>query len=266
VKESGTGVQGHSRSPVENARAIRHVHEHREKGLSFDVAVKTVATAEQASPTTIRTTYNEFVSSGSLIPHDDRRSHRAHPFQRGETGPSLAAELLIHHRLMQVSDENIFESCTTLRAELAAEMDIVVSRSTIHRWLHALGYIYGKKRFSNQPRAYRNALIRGFIFKYARALREEEDGTAVLVFMDESYVHAHHCATKLWYSLQSKQKNNVRGDNKGKRIIIMHAMTKDGMLEVEGVEPSNILTELYHSCALIFNEICVDGITPADYH
>ena len=46
----------------------------------------------------------------------------------------------------------------------------------------------------------------------------------------------------------------------------MHAMTKDGMLEVEGVEPSNILTELYHSCALIFNEVCVDGITPADYH
>jgi transposase len=46
----------------------------------------------------------------------------------------------------------------------------------------------------------------------------------------------------------------------------MHAMTKDGMLEVEGVEPSNILTELYHSCALIFNEVCIDGVTPADYH
>lgn len=46
----------------------------------------------------------------------------------------------------------------------------------------------------------------------------------------------------------------------------MHAMTKDGLLEVAGVEPSNILTELYHSCALIFNEVCVDGITPADYH
>ena len=36
------------------------------------------------------------------------------------------------------------------------------------------------------------------------------------------------------------------------------------LLEVEGVEPSNILTELYHSCALIFDEVCVDGVTPAD--
>jgi hypothetical protein len=43
-------------------------------------------------------------------------------------------------------------------------------------------------------------------------------------------------------------------------------MTKDGLLEVEGTVPSNILTELYHSCALIFDEVCVDGITPADYH
>jgi hypothetical protein len=84
--------------------------------------------------------------------------------------------------------------------------------------------------------------------------------------MDESYIHAHHCSQFLWHSLSSATKNEVRGDNKGKRIIIMHAMTKDGLLEVEGTEPSNILTELYHSCALIFDEVCVDGITPADYH
>ena len=36
--------------------------------------------------------------------------------------------------------------------------------------------------------------------------------------------------------------------------------------EVEGVEPSNILTELYESCALIFDEVGADGITPMDYH
>ena len=97
-------------------------------------------------------------------------------------------------------------------------------------------------------------------------MKEQEDGTAIIVYMDESYIHAHHCSQFLWYSLSSATKNEVRGDNKGKRIIIMHAMTKDGLLEVEGVEPSNILTELYHSCALIFDEVCVDGITPADYH
>jgi transposase len=134
------------------------------------------------------------------------------------------------------------------------------------RWLHALGYVYDKKHFVNQARSYRNVLICRYIYKYAAALKEQEDGTAIIVYIDESYIHTHHCSQRLWYSLSSNTKNEVRGDNKGKRIIIMHAMTKDGLLEMEGTEPSNILTELYHSCALIFDEVCVDGITPADYH
>ena len=265
VKEGGTGVQGHQRSPTENARALLHVQQHCESGLSFDAAVKATAAAEVASTKTIRTVLHQYATTGSVLPPEDQRKHRSHPFYK-QSGPSLAAELLIHNRLQRVADENVYESCTTLRDELKQELGVSLHRSTIHRWLHALGYQYGKKRFSNQPAAYRNALIRGFLYKYAAALKEEEAGRAVIVYMDESYVHAHHCSKHFWFSLASTQRDCVRGDNKGKRIIIMHAMTKDGLLEVEGVEPSNILTELYHSCALIFNEVCVDNITPADYH
>jgi hypothetical protein len=57
VKESGTGVQGHSRSPVENARALLHVASHQQQGMSFDAAIKATATAELTSPSTIRATY-----------------------------------------------------------------------------------------------------------------------------------------------------------------------------------------------------------------
>ena len=97
VKESGTGVQGHSRLPVENGRAIPHIHQHRERGASLDAAIKAVAVAEMASPTTIRSAYNQFITTGTLNTPEDGRSHRAHPFHRGEAGPPLAAELLIHH-------------------------------------------------------------------------------------------------------------------------------------------------------------------------
>jgi hypothetical protein len=270
VKEGGTGVQGHSRSQVENARAIQHIYQHCERGLSLDAAVKAVATAECASPTTLRTAYFTFIETGALpIPSPTvvvSRSNPLHPFYSGESGPSLAAEQLIHRELHEVVLNNVFQSCTTLRHELEEQLGVVVSKSTVHRWLHALGYQYGKKHFVQQPRTYRNALIRSYIYKYAKALKEQEDGTAIIVYMDESYIYAHHCSKKLWFSLSSTTKNDVRGDGKGKRIIILHAMTKDGLLEVEGVEPSNILTELYHSCALIFDEVCVDGISPADYH
>jgi hypothetical protein len=268
VKDSGSGVQGHTRSPVENARALLHIHAHRQRGASFDAAVKATATAELAYPCTLRAAQQQFTATGTLAPSPTPvdRSNPLHPFYTGESGPSLAAQLLIHRQLHDVTLENTFESCNTLRTALAAELGVVVSKSTVHRWLHALGYQYGKKHFVNHARSYRNALIRSYIYKYAAALKEQEDGSAIIVFMDESYIHAHHCSQFLWHSLSSATKNEVRGDSKGKRIIIMHAMTKDGLLEVEGVEPSNILTELYHSCALIFDEVCVDGVTPADYH
>ena len=121
VKESGTGVQGHSRWPVENARAIQHIHQHCERGLSVDAAVKAVAAAECASPTTLRTAYFTFVETGAL-PTPSRtpvtRANPLHPFYSGESGPSLAAEQLIHRELHEVVLNNVFQSCTTLRHEL----------------------------------------------------------------------------------------------------------------------------------------------------
>jgi hypothetical protein len=268
LKEAGVGKQGHSRSVTDNARALRHVAVYQQHGLSFDAAIKATATAELASPSTLRTAAKQFTTSGTVVsprkPVD--RSNPLHPFYAGESGPSLRAEELIHRELHDVALNNVFQSCTTLRRELEDQLGVVVSKSTVHRWLHALGYQYGKKHFINNDSSYRHTLIRSYIYKYAKALKEQEDGTAIIVYMDESYIHAHHCSQFFWHSLSSPTKNEVRGDSKGRRIIIMHAMTKDGLLEVEGAEPSNVLTELYHSCALIFDEVCVDGITPADYH
>lgn len=272
LKAEGKGKQGRSRSYSDNARALLHIDSLQKNGFSFDAAVKSTAQSELASPATLRRAARHLSSTdtGSIpqpIDYEFKRSQPAHPFYRGESGPSLAAELIIHRLLTDVKQANTFESCDTIRLALAAEADVVVSKSTVHRWLHSLGYIYGKKKFiNNQTSSYRNALTRSYIYKYAKALKEQEDGTAVIVYMDESYIFQHHCSLKLWYSLLSASKNEVRGNNSGQRIIIMHAMTKDGLLEVEGVEPSNILTELYHSCGLIFNEVCVDDITPADYH
>jgi hypothetical protein len=268
VKDSGTGVQGHSRSATENARALLHVRSYQQRGMSYDAAVKTAAAAELVSPSTLRAVSQQFAATGALTatrtPVD--RSNPLHPFYIGERGPSLEAQLLVHRLLREVALENTFQSCVTLRTELAAHLGIVVSKSTVHRWLHSLGYVYGRKHFVNSDPSYRWALIRRYIYQYAAALKEQEEGTAIIVYMDESYIHSHHCSKFLWHSLSSATKNEVRGDCKGKRIIIMHAMTKDGLLAVEGTEPSNILTELYHSCALIFDEVCVDNVTPADYH
>lgn len=129
-----------------------------------------------------------------------------------------------------------------------------------------MGYVWGTRHFVNQDRSYRNTLIRRHIYAYAAALKKQGDGTHVLVFTDESYVHSHHSKKKLWFRPSSLTANDVQGDSRGVRLILIHAMTLSGMLHVDGIEPSNILTELYSTAELIFNEVCVDGVTPADYH
>jgi transposase len=272
LKQQGIGHQGRSRSETDLTRAVHGVGVLQQQlNLSLNQSINIIAATELSTSHTIRSAYSSYSCFGTITPpstkQDCSRSNPSHPFYTGESGPSLDAELIIHRLLNDVKLENTFESCNTLRMALAAEIGVVVSKSTIHRWLHALGYQYGKKNLiNNQTSSYRHALIRSYIYKYAKALNEQETGKAILVYMDESYIFQHHCTQKLWFSLSSPTKNDVRGNDRGKRIIIMHAMTKDGLLEVEGVEPSNILTELYHSCALIFDEVCVDGITPADYH
>ena len=221
---------------MENARALLHVDTHLKTGLSFDEAIKATAHAELASPSTLRAAAKQFFTSGTLIKPEDRRSHPQHPFHF-DSGPTSAAQELIHRELHDVKLNNVFESCTTLCTELKDQLGLVVSKSTMHRWLHALGYQYGKKHFVNSDPSYRHTLIRRYIYKYAKALKEQEQGTVIIVYMDKSYISAHHCTAKLWHLLSDFTKNEVRGDNKGKRIIIMHAMTKEGLLEVAGVEP-----------------------------
>ena len=250
LSADGRGSQGHSLPAADKAAALLQVHAVMGLGHSFDAAVKTTAGAMLASPNTVRAAAKELSASGTIAePHtkDGRRSNPQHPFYCGESGPSLAAELVIHRLLDDVKQQNTFESCHTLCLALAAELNVVVSKSTMHRWLHSLGYVYRNKHFiKTATSSYRHCLIRGFIYKYAKALKEQEDGTAIIVFMDESYIHSHHCSKKLWFSLSSPTKNDVRGDDRGKRIIIMHAMTKDGLLEVEAILAAHRAAHVIH--------------------
>ena len=47
------------------------------------------------------------------------------------------------------------------------------------------------------------------------------------MFMDESYCHVNHCTARSWYT-EDQTKSNTK--TKGGRIIIVHAITRDGPL------------------------------------
>lgn len=270
MKDSGTGVQGHTRTPEENARALLHIHGLQQHGVSFDVAVKTAAAAELASPSTLRAAAEQFLSSGVLptpTTVQRGRGNPSHPLHSNNTdayGPSLQAELSMHELIHTQKTDGVSVSSTTITAELRARLGISVDRSTVRRWLRALGYRWRHKRYVGgiKPQAKR-VRIRQFILEYAAALAEEEAGTAVVVYVDESYIHAHHASKNGWFHISDR---DVIGDSDGKRLIILHAMTDSGLLAVPDEIATNWLNEPALTAELVFEEVLEDGQDDSDYH
>lgn len=270
LKAAGIGKQGRSRSPSTNARALLHIAAFQEHGLTYDVAVKATAAAELMSTNTLRAAAKEFVSTGLISsPSTEQRGrgNPAHPLHNSNTdeyGPSLEAELLMHDLVHKQKTEGISITSTIIAAELRDKLAIAVHRSTVRRWLHTLGYRWRHKRYVGgmKPQA-KNARIRQFILEYAAAIQEEMDGTAIIVYMDESFIYAHHASKKGWFHPSNR---DVIGDGDGKRLIILHAMTDSGLLAVPDEVASNWLSEPALTAELVFEEVLEDGQDDSDYH
>ena len=76
-------------------------------------------------------------------------------------------------------------------------------------------------------------LFRQFVVLYNTAVQEEEDGKAVVVFSDESYVNTGHHAQYGWFAPEWLLRAPT---GKGARLIILHALTKDGLLTTNGAD------------------------------
>jgi hypothetical protein len=152
----------------------------------------------------------------------------------------------------------------TIKAELHARLGVDVHRDTVRRWLHALGYRWRSKRYVGgmKPQA-KAARIRQFILEYAAALGEEAAGTTILVYVDESFIHAHLAHKKGWFQSNDR---DVMGDDKGTRLIILHAMTDSGLLATPDAIASNWLSEPALTAELVFEEVLEDGQDDSDYH
>jgi transposase len=268
LKQQGVGHQGRSHSETDLTRAVHGVGVLQQQlHLSLNQSVNLIAATELATPRTIRTAYTEFSSSGSITPPSSEHrgcgnpDHPLHPDKL--EGLPLEAELTLHRHLHDARENNTYESVPTLLAALRQENSHNTSESTLKRWLHSQGYSYGKKRLmGTMPVAHKNQRMRAFVCAYARALREERAGTAVIVYTDESYIHTLH-STKFCWAHESDR--DVRGvDKGGQRLIIIHAMTKHGLMEVPGSEEENY-NDLTHPClsaGFVFQSAGVND----DYH
>jgi transposase len=282
VKAAGIGQQGRSRSAEENARAILHVDTMMTaaaaaaaasssvvRTLSYDAVVKAVAKAEFTTPNTLRQTHQRYVREGELTPPEPKRIKRDDPHHMlfDEGGPSLEAQAVIHELMKDAAEMNIYASIRTIRAEVFAATGIEVPKTTMHTWLHDMDFEHGEKKLTGLKASYAHATIRRYILEYSAVLKEEERGNVVLVWMDESYIHTGYCSKYSWFHRDNDVvANRVRGSESGKRLIIIHAMTKDGMLEMPDIDPSDNLNEQYASASVVSAKLSAEGFEPEDYH
>jgi len=167
--------------------------------MSYDAVVKRVGAREHISPLKLRLWQASSKRRGAK-----GRSSAAHHAR----GP--ASHALLHAGatsgggevfdwIAAAREEGTYTFVSLLRAELKQQIQLEVPREALRRWLHGMQIDYGKRKLSSLPIAYRNVytscLIRRYLVEYATGEGEQ----IVLVWMDESYIHAEYCAVRGWF-------------------------------------------------------------------
>ena len=197
--------------------------------LSFDSAVKKVAAEEHMSPHMLRVALRRFIETGALVPRTPERITAAdprHPLYL-ETGPSLKVAGFIFDAVKESQEEDSYLSLDTLRADIYEELNEEIPRSTLAYWMKDLTIEWGLKKKTGLTPEQTNLETQRFVRQYAEAWKEQEEGKAVIVWMDESYIHVGLSTTRGWFirgASKSRNANRFHAGGKGKRYIIIHAI------------------------------------------
>jgi hypothetical protein len=156
--------------------------------------------------------------------------------------------------------------CTTtgIQDQVLAQHNITIHSRTLHNILSSLGYRYGKVNVIGKMNdSWYVARIRTFLIQYNKALIEEQKGQRVIVYTDESYVNTSHARGYSWFNPDTEEKNNViRPGGRGRRLVLLHAFTKDGWLAHNQSIHNDRCDQKALSCELIYVAEKGDG----DYH
>jgi hypothetical protein len=233
---------------------------------SESAAIEAASVWAGSSHHTLAPAYHHFLATNELLEPDSSNRGSGNPDHPRHAGSvSFEAMLEIHRILADAKLKNEFMPARKLKKKL--ELSVTVRQ--IQRLLKQLGYKWKRKRcMGRMTKEQRAQRTRSFISQYSAALKEEELGSAIIVYVDESYIHCSHQFQYCWAIASDPQGHHIKAaPGKGKRLIILHAMTKDGLLHFHShgrnAQPlTNDVHESYPSCEFIF-EAALDS---EDYH
>jgi hypothetical protein len=215
---------------------------------------------------TIELAYYHYLDTNELIEPDTSlqgKGNPSHPLH--DTSLTLEQILGIHQLLNEAKLKNEYMPAKEIRRRLTLPIGVRQTRNIIKQ----LGYKWGNKRCIGTASMKQNRQrMRSFIRLYYDALQQEREGTAIIIYIDESYIHTKHVHKYCWYAISSPTGNQVKSTpSKGKRLILLHAMSCYGLLTAprrgrSSSTPTNIISDEDLTCELIFEGL----IDSEDYH
>jgi hypothetical protein len=237
------------------------------RGMEEFHAINLVADITGAHVNTLRAIYDEWKAEKSVpLPSSEFRG-KGNPLHPLYSSPlSIEMECGIHRIIEELNREKGFCDTSDIQDFLKSEFSIEMTRNGLSRRLHALGYRWGRSRsIGGMTIAARRARTVIYVKELSLAIFEENSGSAVICFTDESYVNVRHKPQFTWFSDATPTGNEVGGPSgRGQREIILHAISKGGLLGGDypvGFDASN-LANSFPSAQHFF----VGGSIQEDYH
>lgn len=155
---------------------------------------------------------------------------------------------------------------TTLQAKLKVLFQVELSPKQICRGLKRAGYVCGRLQTAGKwkPPADRSERVRKFALELDAAIKAKHK----IVFLDESFCHTRHHANFGWHKKLASGSSKVHtGSGKGQRLIILHAITEDGLVTTLGNAAKPIpVAEFQSGKILSAMMVYKAGKAKGDYH
>lgn len=196
--------------------------------MSKTQACEFVARHTARRPQSVFHVVNNWVENGELVCYKGEARGHASENYPVHTNLSEEQQKAVLIEVAHLNSEGQPATARVLQSYIKVQFGLLISTKRLCQQFRMWGGKYKKmKELTPIDRDFQERRVAQFIVRYAKALKLQAKSTHVIVYTDESYAHDNHASLCGWVFPTSEGVNVNRRDG---RLIILHAMTKDGLL------------------------------------
>ncbi len=205
----------------------KHFDQERREGIvvSTKDPSERVAKILGISKRIVQEVFREYSKKGDVLAPDveykGRPPHKIKP----------CLETVIRHRIRELNRQGSHVSLRTLSNWIGENYE-KINHATLGRSLQRMGFVYGKSLTKHIFKERDDVIIARRVYLREKIANRTRDGKTLRpeVYLDESYINVNHSSSNTWY-FEEEGPWVQKPSGKGKRLILVHAMTESGWVE-----------------------------------